>query len=433
MQIGAFAKLCDTKISVLRHYDREGLLAPDYVDPFTGYRYYAKEQLSVFMRITALKRAGFSLPEIRQMLASLDSDEQLLALFQSKRRALLQTISDLAEAEKMIMSEKRSMCVQFFEKDNRLFAKSTEFSAQLQNEKREEMEKELLRSGYQRISGYRVMGEPMSEQVYLICDAVKLTETAVCLNDDTDIAFEDDPSVVGKWQTVGEYAVKEDFYGNICKNDYPAKEIFFLPNGQPYWCYKWSKGKLICTFGDASSVNPYTVETWQGSRYMFVSMKSYEYRHGGKPTVLVLRQLDHTAYTADALARKDAVDLPFDEDPDVLGAWVVKGFCRNIEAFDAEKDTDLQSGTRFFRRIVFSAGGEVTSVYGDTVISGANMQTWTKGYVLRKWNHTACTYRIRVIDDRAYLFVAWKSGDYIYGGMEPHYYVFVRETENETV
>ena len=29
MQIGAFAKLCETKISVLRHYDREGLLVPD--------------------------------------------------------------------------------------------------------------------------------------------------------------------------------------------------------------------------------------------------------------------------------------------------------------------------------------------------------------------------------------------------------------------
>ena len=47
--------------------------------------------------------------------------------------------------------------------------------------------------------------------------------------------------------------------------------------------------------------------------------------------------------------------------------------------------------------------------------------------------HTACAYCIRVMDGQTYLFVAWKSGDYIYGGMEPYYYVFVRETENETV
>lgn len=68
------------------------------------------------------------------------------------------------------------------------------------------------------------------------------------------------------------------------------------------------------------------------------------------------------------------------------------------------------------------------SVYGDRIISGESMQTWTRGYVLRKWNSTACAYEIRVIDDRPYLFIEWKSGDYIWGGREPHQYVFVRDT-----
>ena len=48
MQIGEFAKICGTKITVLRHYDKEGLLEPDYVDAFTGYRYYSNEQIPVF-------------------------------------------------------------------------------------------------------------------------------------------------------------------------------------------------------------------------------------------------------------------------------------------------------------------------------------------------------------------------------------------------
>ena len=61
MQIGEFARVCDTKISVLRHYDKEGLLIPDYIDKFTGYRYYSKEQIPIFVRITALKDAGFTL------------------------------------------------------------------------------------------------------------------------------------------------------------------------------------------------------------------------------------------------------------------------------------------------------------------------------------------------------------------------------------
>ena len=54
------------------------------------------------------------------------------------------------------------------------------------------------------------------------------------------------------------------------------------------------------------------------------------------------------------------------------------------------------------------------------------MQTWTKGYVLRKWNHTACAHEIRTIGGRDYLFMEWKSGDYLYGGAEPGYYVFAR-------
>lgn len=38
MKIGEFAKLCGTKISVLRHYDKEKLLEPQYTDVFSGYR-----------------------------------------------------------------------------------------------------------------------------------------------------------------------------------------------------------------------------------------------------------------------------------------------------------------------------------------------------------------------------------------------------------
>ena len=32
MKIGEFAKMCGTKISVLRHYDKEKLLEPQYTD-----------------------------------------------------------------------------------------------------------------------------------------------------------------------------------------------------------------------------------------------------------------------------------------------------------------------------------------------------------------------------------------------------------------
>ena len=69
MKIGEFEKLCGTKISVLRHYDREKLLEPEYTDKFSGYRYYSSEQLLVFYKIDALKKAGFSLQEIREIIS----------------------------------------------------------------------------------------------------------------------------------------------------------------------------------------------------------------------------------------------------------------------------------------------------------------------------------------------------------------------------
>ena len=111
MQIGEFARICKTKISILRHYDKEGLLTPDYVDNFTGYRYYSHEQIETFLRITALKKGGFSLTEIKQILSSNQTNEQLLSLFRAKRALLSQTLQSLSEAEALILSENGDMSV----------------------------------------------------------------------------------------------------------------------------------------------------------------------------------------------------------------------------------------------------------------------------------------------------------------------------------
>ncbi len=424
MQIGEFAKICNTKISVLRHYDKEGLLIPDEVDRFTGYRYYSKEQIPIFVRITALKKAGFSLLEIKQILSDTQSGEQLLSLFETKRAELIQTLDNLAEAREMLLKEKATMSVSFIKQGDITCAKSRLCDANYQNELREEVEKAIAEQGYQRISVYKTYGNADSNRVYVSCDVIKLSDTVIRQSENTDIPFENDSSVVGKWQIVGEYAVKEDFYGKVCPKDHGDREIYFLPNGENYWCYSWSKDKLICRFGEYSSVNIFHTEDYDGDRYMFVEFKSYEYRRGGNPTVLVLRQIDNAEYKDDDIARKDNIDLPFVVDKSVLGIWKVKDFCRSIEAFEP-------SGTPrrdlFFKHITFKEQGEVISVYGDKTICGEHMQTWTKGYVLRKWNSTACAYQICTIDNKEYLFIEWKSGDYIYGGMEPNYYVFERD------
>lgn len=62
-KIGDFAKLNKVTVKTLRHYDSLGLLQPENVDTFTGYRYYSASQMPRLNRILVLKDIGFSLDD----------------------------------------------------------------------------------------------------------------------------------------------------------------------------------------------------------------------------------------------------------------------------------------------------------------------------------------------------------------------------------
>lgn len=66
--VGEFSKICQVSVKTLHHYDRIDLLKPMKVDAFTGYRYYSKQQMEKMLLIQRLKRYGFSLEEIRELL-----------------------------------------------------------------------------------------------------------------------------------------------------------------------------------------------------------------------------------------------------------------------------------------------------------------------------------------------------------------------------
>jgi len=68
LKIGDFSKLSRISIRMLRHYDEIGLLVPESIDEFTGYRYYSEAQLLLANRINALKDMGFSLSVISEIL-----------------------------------------------------------------------------------------------------------------------------------------------------------------------------------------------------------------------------------------------------------------------------------------------------------------------------------------------------------------------------
>ena len=82
-KIGELSKLCSISVKTLRYYDAEGLLVPDEIDKFTGYRYYSASKLEDCYRIIALKELGFSLEEIRVQLTA-DDNARIAAALEEK-------------------------------------------------------------------------------------------------------------------------------------------------------------------------------------------------------------------------------------------------------------------------------------------------------------------------------------------------------------
>ncbi len=68
LKIGDFSRLTQTPVKTIRYYDEIGLLAPEMVDRFTGYRYYTARQMDRLNRILFFRELGLSLQEIGKVL-----------------------------------------------------------------------------------------------------------------------------------------------------------------------------------------------------------------------------------------------------------------------------------------------------------------------------------------------------------------------------
>ncbi|MGN0312910.1 MAG: MerR family transcriptional regulator [Lachnospiraceae bacterium] len=73
LKIGDFSKLSMLTVKALRFYEKEGLLIPASVDPWTGYRFYETAQLETASRIKAYRQLGLSTKEIRAVLGGEDA------------------------------------------------------------------------------------------------------------------------------------------------------------------------------------------------------------------------------------------------------------------------------------------------------------------------------------------------------------------------
>src|SRR5688572_24867328 len=92
-RIGDFSRIARVSARLLRFYDEIGLLKPVHVDPQTGYRHYAVEQLAQVNRITVLKDLGFSLEQIGDILKSPLSAAELRRMLLLRRNDIEATVA----------------------------------------------------------------------------------------------------------------------------------------------------------------------------------------------------------------------------------------------------------------------------------------------------------------------------------------------------
>ena len=384
LKIGEFARICGTSTQTIRYYDQEGILRADYVDWESGYRYYKPEKLTVYRKIMEYKDAGFTLEEIKQLLSASYGQE---ALFKEKAQEL--------EAEEAIIRTRKAKLKALFEGD-------ADVSPQ---------------------SPYCF---PLYERIHS--------------------KFIDDPEAIGRWELIGilptevELPPVEDWTTSLSKLEriteehdpkYFIRSVTFLPDGCHYWVFFWSAGILYRLSGCPQGycvANPYEIREVNGEKMMRIKWVNPGIgEKADQTTELVYRQIDCHAYN-DATVRlmRDDVDLSFTPDNRVLGRWIVVDFVDSIDQFHPQAIIEDPS-SRFYTALTFH---ERSICYRDTQLYGGihpMLLNYTQGAIINKQLETVERYELYTIDGTEYLFVEHKSGDYIYGGMMPPYYVYRRD------
>ena len=100
-KIGEIAKMFHLSVGTLRHYEKNGLIKPAYIDNDSGYRYYSTQQFEVLNTIRYLRTLDMPLEEIREFLENRNISS-IQNMLKSQRERVIEKQKELKIIEKKI-------------------------------------------------------------------------------------------------------------------------------------------------------------------------------------------------------------------------------------------------------------------------------------------------------------------------------------------
>jgi len=104
----------------------------------------------------------------------------------------------------------------------------------------------------------------------------------------------------------------------------------------------------------------------------------------------------------------------------MLGTWKSVDFVKNVDDFNPEELSG--TGPLHIKEISILEEGRLTREYWSQRKSTAHL-SWTDDLIINHNESTASKCIIKIIEGDTYMFYEWKSGDYIFRGKQPSYYV----------
>ena len=253
-------------------------------------------------------------------------------------------------------------------------------------------------------------------------DIKKLTENINKISSITKIeggfnmqSFVNDPQIVGKWKKIAVVKDKNDFFTKKYYEEddiFDFKELYFLPNGQQYWVFSWIKNTLFLTTGIEKRTMPYEIINDK----LFVSV--VDEKTNTIDFYAVYEKIANKEYSIDEIRIRDNTSIPFVKDEKVVGFWQTVDVVKDIKQFNPNKK--FWPNAPFLTEYIFKPDGTLLiSTKNDEFMP----RDYSKDVIIDKYNETVSKYVIKEINKNYYMFVEWKSGDYVFGGKINCYYV----------